>query len=106
MALSLIIVVMIHPEVLNQVKKEGFQGEQLEVSSDGVQDVQAVNCSEMPCLLATQGNGRLRDATPDFPLSLGNLLSTHRLNAGKVICLRELVDAFLPHFFALLIQEL
>ncbi|RXG67743.1 Tetraspanning orphan receptor [Armadillidium vulgare] len=85
MALSLIAVVMIHPEILNQVNKDGFEGEQLEVAHDGVQDVQAVNCSEMPCLLATQGDGRLRDATPDFPLSLGNLLSTHRLNAEQKV---------------------
>lgn len=50
----------------------------------GPQDVQAVNCSRMPCLLATQRGERYPHVAPDFPLAFGHLLSTHQLNSEAV----------------------
>lgn len=106
MALSLIAVVVVHPKMLSQsvgpLSGLGGSGDQLTVNPHQ-QDVQAVKCgAEMPCILATQGDdnsnqggfnqgnynkgspnqGNPNQASNDFSLSLGNLLTTHRLNTG------------------------
>ncbi|XP_063609299.1 tetraspanning orphan receptor-like isoform X2 [Penaeus indicus] len=108
MALSLIAVVVVHPEMLSQsvgpLSGLGGSGDQLTVNPHQ-QDVQAVKCgAEMPCILATQGDdnsnqggfsqgnynkgspnqGNPNQASNDFSLSLGNLLTTHRLNTDEV----------------------
>ncbi|XP_027237070.1 lysosomal-associated transmembrane protein 4B isoform X1 [Penaeus vannamei] len=108
MALSLIAVVVVHPKMLSQsvgpLSGLGGSGDQLTVNPHQ-QDVQAVKCgAEMPCILATQGDdnsnqggfnqgnynkgspnqGNPNQASNDFSLSLGNLLTTHRLNTDEV----------------------
>ncbi|XP_071526391.1 uncharacterized protein [Panulirus ornatus] len=86
MALSLIAVLVVHPEMLTQnggpLGSLGSVGDQLSVRP---QDVQAVNCgAEMPCILAAQGDGSTNQVASDFSLSLGNLLTTHHLNTDEV----------------------
>lgn len=86
MALSLIAIVVIHPEMLMannpSAGAQTGKSDQLSVSP---QDVQAVNCGgEMPCILAAQGDGSGHQSATDLSLSLGNLLTTHRLNTDEV----------------------
>ncbi|KAK8725550.1 hypothetical protein OTU49_010616, partial [Cherax quadricarinatus] len=84
MALSLIAVVVVHPEKLTQSGGPlgGLgSGDELSVNP---QDVKAVNCAEMPCTLAAQGDGSTDAAVTDFSISLGNLITTHRLNTDEV----------------------
>ncbi|XP_042230327.1 lysosomal-associated transmembrane protein 4B-like isoform X1 [Homarus americanus] len=84
MALSLIAVVVVHPEMLSQTGGTlgGLgSGDELSVNP---QDVQAENCAEMPCSLAARGDGSSNQAASDFSLFLGNLLTTHRLTTDDV----------------------
>lgn len=85
LALSLIAVVVVHPEKLTQTGGPlgGLgSGDELSVNP---QDVKAVNCgAEMPCILAAQGDGSTNAAASDFSISLGNLITTHRLNTDEV----------------------
>lgn len=86
MALSLIAVVVVHPEILRQpgsLGGLGASGERLDVKP---QDVQATNCAEMPCTLAKQGdesNSNADKVNSDISLSLGNIIS-HPLNTDEV----------------------
>ncbi|CAL4065874.1 unnamed protein product [Meganyctiphanes norvegica] len=87
MALSLIAVVVVHPEMLSQpggaLGRFNSNNDLLTVNSHG-QDVQAVNCTEMPCILANQRDVRNNPAASDFSLSLSNLLTSHRLDTDEV----------------------
>lgn len=87
MALSLIAVVVVHPEMLSQpggaLGRFNSHNDLLTVNSHG-QDVQAVNCTEMPCILANQRDVRNNPAANDFSMSLSNLLTSHRLDTDEV----------------------
>ncbi|KAK7084766.1 Lysosomal-associated transmembrane protein 4A [Halocaridina rubra] len=90
MALSLIAIVIIHPELLmannNASSGSAFDSEdKLMIGPADRQDVQAVNCGgETPCILAAQGDGGIQQSATDLSLSLGNLLTTHRLNTDEI----------------------
>ncbi|XP_076045516.1 uncharacterized protein LOC143027758 isoform X2 [Oratosquilla oratoria] len=90
MALSLIAVVVVHPEMLGNQGLQADSSDQLtvEMTSHKYHDpeLMAVNCTKEPCILATQGDGHFSNAKNDFSLSysVGNLLSTHRFNNDEV----------------------
>lgn len=87
MALSLIAVVVVHPEMLDKpggaLGRFSSHNDLLTVNPHG-QDVQAVNCTEMPCILANQRDVRNNPAANDFSMSLSNLLTSHRLDTDEV----------------------
>ena len=83
MALSLIAIVVVHPEMLTRVAELTRNDDRLFVASP--LDVQSVNCTKMPCLLAAQGNGHQSGgdiAGSNFPMALQDLFASHRLNSG------------------------
>ncbi|XP_068212636.1 lysosomal-associated transmembrane protein 4B isoform X2 [Palaemon carinicauda] len=87
MALSLIAIVVFHPEVLlnSGNPSSGTQADRNDQLSVSPLDVQALNCGEeTPCILAAQGDGSVHQSATDLSLSLGNLLTTHRLNRDEV----------------------
>ncbi|XP_066949496.1 lysosomal-associated transmembrane protein 4B isoform X1 [Macrobrachium rosenbergii] len=87
MALSLIAIVVFHPEMLMNSNNlsSGTQADRNDQLSVSHLDVQALNCGEeTPCILAAQGDGSVHQSATDLSLSLGNLLTTHRLNRDEV----------------------
>ncbi|XP_018022174.1 uncharacterized protein LOC108678306 [Hyalella azteca] len=90
LALSLLSLALLYPELLrspdltarmqwrNNIKNERIFGIGKE------QDMQAVNCTHMPCSMASLPDARYPHVAPDFPLALGNLLSSHQLDSEEV----------------------
>lgn len=86
-SLSLIAVMMVHPDILKQSgSSHGGINSGTEQLSVEPLDVQAVRCgTETPCILAAQGEGKTDQVTSnDFSLSLSNFMTTHRPNTGTV----------------------
>ena len=63
---------VVHPELLHQGSLEDVQLSQL--------DVQRVNCTRMPCLLATKRGTSQHQV--DLVMEFQNLFATQRLNSG------------------------
>ncbi|KAF2362690.1 hypothetical protein FHG87_006554 [Trinorchestia longiramus] len=91
LTLSLLSVAMLYPGLLQSPDvnsaqlqwRTNYQRERV-FGIGKEQDMQAVNCTQMPCSMASLPSSRYPHIAPDFPLALGNLLSSHQLDSEAV----------------------
>lgn len=94
MALTMIAVVVVHPESLsrpdNPLGSLGGNGELLDVKA---QDVQATKCAEMPCILAKQSDENNNEKVNN-DLSFSWSIISQPINTGNVHLVSLTFSAF------------